>query len=235
MGIFQRTAEYILYLVIGIICLPVIVFFALLIYLCDRRNPFYMATRVGQNGLEFKMIKLRSMIVGADQKGPVAIASNDRRLTLLGKFIRRTKIDELPQIINILKKDINLMGPRPQLPSEVASFTPKEKEILRIKPGIMDISSIVFADLDKLLASYQDPYLAYAHLVRPWKSRLAILYTRNKSFYLDGLIFLFTFANFIARKWTLRQLAKRVTKLPYCEIPYEIISRTQTLYEVPLP
>jgi lipopolysaccharide/colanic/teichoic acid biosynthesis glycosyltransferase len=218
-----------------VICLPFILFFALLIYLYDRLNPFYMPPRVGKNGKSFKMIKLRSMVVNAHKYNIDSTANDDPRITPVGKWVRKLKMDELAQIFNVVKGDMNLVGPRPQILSEVNRYTTIERDILRVNPGITDISSIVFADLGDIIEGKPDPNLAYNQLIRPWKSRLALLYIANRSIKLNLCLLFFTFTNSFARQWTLNRLSSMVTKLNGCDIPESILRRENPLTPYPPP
>lgn len=221
---------------IALIVLPIILVFALFIYLYDRHNPFYVAPRVGKNGKIFKMIKLRSMCIDAHKYKIDSTANDDPRITPIGKIVRKFKIDELAQIINVIKGDIAIVGPRPQVEIEVKRYTDVEMGILKVKPGITDISSIVFADEGEILEGAKDPDLLYAQIERPWKSRLALLYVKHASFWLDIRLMFYTFTNMFARNWTLRQLSKIVSQwtLDVKDLP-EIVARTKDLYAYPVP
>lgn len=227
---------YLFSLLVAIFVLPIILITALLIYLYDRHNPFYVAPRVGKDGEIFKMIKLRSMCVDAYKYKIDSTANDDPRITPIGKIVRKFKIDELAQIINVIKGDIAIVGPRPQVETEVERYTEVEKEILSIKPGITDIASIVFADEGEILEGADNPDLLYAQIERPWKSRLALLYVEHASFWLDIRLMFYTFSNIFARKWTLRQLSKIVKQWLFDveDLP-EIVARTKKLYAYPVP
>ena len=129
-----------------IIVSPLLIPVCILIWLQDYHSPFYVAPRVGRFGKVFKMIKLRSMIINADKSGVDSTAANDKRITKLGQFVRRYKLDELPQLINVLKGDMSLVGPRPNVKRDTDLYTDVEKGLLLAQPGITDMASIVFAD-----------------------------------------------------------------------------------------
>ena len=164
---------------------PVLGFFALAIWLQDFRSPLYVAPRVGRGGAMFKMVKLRSMTVGADRTGVDSTAADDRRITPVGRLLRAYKLDELSQLWNVLAGDISLVGPRPNVRRDVDLYTEVERGLLAVNPGITDISSIVFSDEGRILTGRPDPDLAYNQLIRPWKSRLGLLYVQNTSMRLD--------------------------------------------------
>ena len=135
---------------------PVLLPVMLLVWLQDKHSPFYVSPRVGRNDQPFKMIKLRSMVINADKSGIDSTAANDNRITALGQFIRRYKLDELTQLWNVLKGDMSLVGPRPNVKRETDLYTPVERKLLDVKPGITDISSIVFSDEKDLPAAPTD-------------------------------------------------------------------------------
>ena len=166
----------------------------------DKRSPFYIAQRIGKNQKMFNMVKLRSMIINADRTGVDSTSENDKRITSAGKFIRKYKLDELSQLWNVLIGDMSLVGPRPNVKNETDLYTPKEKKLLSVKPGITDFSSIVFADESKIINNFIDPDLAYNQLIRPGKSRLGLLYIKKRNFLVDLLLILITLVNMISRK-----------------------------------
>lgn len=183
---------------------PVLLLFMILVWLQDRKSPFYMAPRIGFGGTPFKMIKLRSMITGADRTGVESTAADDQRITRVGHIIRRYKLDELSQMINVVKGEMSLVGPRPHVRSDVYLYTDEEKKLLTVKPGITDLASIVFADEGEILRGSSDPDLDYKRLIRPWKSRLAMLYVEKSSILLDLRILYLTVMAIFSRRRALR-------------------------------
>lgn len=179
--------------VVGLVAtLPIWLPSMVLIYWGDKHSPFYVAERSGRGGVPFRMIKFRSMVVNADRSGVDSTGANDSRITPVGAFVRRYKVDELPQLVNVIKGDMSLVGPRPNVEREVALYTTEERHLLDVRPGITDISSIVFSDEGDILAESIDPDLDYNQLIRPWKSRLGLLYVRKSSLWLDVRIILLT-------------------------------------------
>jgi lipopolysaccharide/colanic/teichoic acid biosynthesis glycosyltransferase len=164
---------------------PVLLPVMFLVWWQDRHSPFYIAPRVGRNDQAFRMVKLRSMVVNADKSGVDSTSANDRRITAVGRFIRRYKLDELTQLWNVFVGDMSLVGPRPNVKRETDLYTPVERRLLSVKPGITDISSIVFSDEGDILKDQPDPDIAYNQLIRPGKSMLGLLYIENQSFWLD--------------------------------------------------
>jgi lipopolysaccharide/colanic/teichoic acid biosynthesis glycosyltransferase len=179
--IVDRSAAF-----VGLVLLaPLFLVVCLLVWGRDGRSPFYVADRVARGGGSFRMVKIRSMIADADRLGPSSTAGDDARVTAVGRFIRRWKIDELSQLWNVLAGDMSLVGPRPQVLAEVADYTEQERGLLAVKPGITDFSSIVFADEGEILRGAADADLAYRQLIRPWKSRLGLLYVEHRGFFID--------------------------------------------------
>lgn len=157
---------------------PILAAFCLLVWLQDFHGPFYVAPRVGRGGRLFRMVKLRSMVVGADRSGSSS-GSDDRRITWVGRLIRRCKLDEFTQLWNVLKGDMSLVGPRPQVAWAVKAYTEVERRLIEFRPGITDAASIVFADEGDILVGAADADLRYSQIIRPWKSRLALLYVER--------------------------------------------------------
>ena len=164
---------------------PILIPVIILIWIQDFKNPFYIAPRVGLNGKLFKMIKLRSMIINADSSGVDSTSNNDTRITIVGKFIRKFKLDELSQIYNVLIGDMSFVGPRPNVKNETDLYTNEEKVLITVKPGITDFSSIVFSDEGEILSNSVDPNIDYNQLIRPGKSMLGIFYVNNNNLILD--------------------------------------------------
>jgi lipopolysaccharide/colanic/teichoic acid biosynthesis glycosyltransferase len=162
---------------VGLLLLsPLLVVLAIAIWLQDYHSPFYVAPRTGRGERPFRMVKFRSMVVRADRTGVDSTAGDDPRITSLGRFIRRFKLDEVPQLWNVLLGQMALVGPRPNVERETALYTADEKRLLAVRPGITDLASIVFADEGEILHGSADPDLRYNQVIRPWKSRLGLLY-----------------------------------------------------------
>ena len=203
-----------------ILVIPLITPFIFLIWLQDFENPFYIADRVGFNSKKFKIIKLRSMIVKADKSEVDSTSANDPRITKVGAIIRKLKLDELTQLFNVFKGEMSFVGPRPNVERETNLYSNKEKELLRVKPGITDFASIVFSDESEILKDYQNPDLAYNQLIRPRKNFLALTYIKNKSITLDIKIILLTIFAFIDKRRTLSLIVRILRSY---ETPEEII------------
>ena len=209
----KRAFDLILGLFILIPAAPVLGVFAVLIFLQDFRSPLYLAPRVGRKGRDFTMIKLRSMIVGADRVGSDSTATGDRRITRLGAMVRRYKLDELAQLINVLKGDMSFVGPRPNVRLATDFYTDVEKGLLEARPGITDLASIVFSDEGEILAPHSDPELAYEQLIRPGKSRLGLFYIAHRSVGLDLRIMALTARAVIDKPGALAGVVAILTRL----------------------
>lgn len=164
---------------IGLLVLsPVLAVFCLLVWLQDFHGPFYIAPRVGRDGRSFRMVKLRSMVIGADKVGSSS-GNDDRRITWVGRLIRKCKLDEFTQLWNVLKGDMSLVGPRPQVAWAVKEYTTVEQRLITVRPGITDPASVVFADEGDILTGAADADLLYSQIIRPWKSRMALMYVEH--------------------------------------------------------
>tara|TARA_X000000368_G_scaffold162289_1_gene127937 strand:+ start:35857 stop:36588 length:732 start_codon:yes stop_codon:yes gene_type:complete len=212
-----------------------LVFISILIWLQDYKSPLYLAPRVSMGGGIFTMIKLRSMIVNADSSKVDSTTSDDMRITKVGKLVRKLKLDELAQLINVLNGSMSFVGPRPQVQRDVNLYTEEEKKILTGKPGITDFSSIVFSDEGDILQGFEDPDLAYNQIIRPWKSRLAIFYLDNRSLLLDIKLIILTVYNFINRRKTLKIISNILESLKADIKLVNIVLRKNDLVPTPPP
>lgn len=153
---------------------------------CDSKGPiFYRQVRVGKDGREFKLLKFRSMRVGADRAGLLTLGDRDPRVTRSGFWLRKTKLDELPQLFNVLVGDMSLVGPRPEVPKYVALYTPEQREVLSVRPGITDTASLEMRDEAELMAQQVDPEGYYVNVQIPLKIKLAKEYIAQQSFLSD--------------------------------------------------
>ncbi|HBR86792.1 MAG TPA: sugar transferase [Candidatus Marinimicrobia bacterium] len=196
-----------------IIFSPLLLLFIFLTWFQDFKSPFYIAPRVGKNGKMFSMVKLRTMVVNADNTGVDSTASDDARITPVGQIIRRYKMDELTQLWNVLIGQMSLVGPRPQVKRDVDIYTDIEKNLLSIRPGITDFSSIVFADESDILTGMEDPDLAYNQLIRPWKSRLGLIYAEQRTLWIDIKLIVATVMSVIARNKALKTVHNVLKKI----------------------
>ncbi len=183
----------IFWVVVGLIILsPLVGWIAWRIYREDGGPVFYRGARVGRNGVPFRMVKFRTMVVDADKIGGSSTPEDDPRLTRVGRTLRKYKLDELPQLFNVLSGKMSLVGPRPEVQRFTDLFTPEEKVILSVRPGITDWASLWNADEGSLLAGAADPDKVYLERIRPTKIRLQLEYARNHSMFVDFKIILLT-------------------------------------------
>ena len=181
----KRIFDIVATLLGSVLLFPLIVVIVLWIKLSSRGPLFYTQERVGKNFKEFNLYKFRSMIVDADKVGPSVTSGDDPRITKVGKIIRRTKIDELPQLWNVLKGDMSLVGPRPEVMKFVEQKKEDYKNILCVKPGITDNAAIEFRDEEILMQQYEDKETAYIEIVLPQKIKLYHQYIMTLSFFND--------------------------------------------------
>ena len=196
---FKRMFDIILALIGLIIFLPIFIFIGLAIKQEDGGPVLYPGIRVGENGVHFPMFKFRTMVLNADKMGGSSTSDDDPRITKIGKFLRKLKLDELPQLFNVLKGDMSFVGPRPEVPYYVDMFTEEEKEILSVRPGITDWATLWNCDEGALLAGSTDPEKTYLDEIRPEKIRLQLKYVKEQSLGADFIIFLKTVVKLIKR------------------------------------
>jgi lipopolysaccharide/colanic/teichoic acid biosynthesis glycosyltransferase len=215
---------------------PLLLLFMLLIWLQDFCSPFYIAPRARARGRTFNMYKLRSMVKNADKQGGASTAASDRRITWVGKLIRKTKFDEVPQLWNVLIGDMSLVGPRPQVMRDVSSFyTEEEYHLFDARPGITDIASIVFADEGDILKDSKNPDLKYNQVIRPWKSRLGLLYTQHQSVWLDLQLIVLTLISAADRRRALEKTQHLLVGMGANPQLIEVAGRSQPLQPFPPP
>jgi lipopolysaccharide/colanic/teichoic acid biosynthesis glycosyltransferase len=185
-------------LALGILALPMAAI-AALIKLGSPGPVFYRGVRAGRGGEPFRMLKFRTMVADAERVGGSSTPEDDRRITPVGALLRMYKLDELPQLLNVLRGEMSLVGPRPQVLDEVARYTTEERRLLEVRPGITDYASIRFRDEGAILKGQGDPHEAYVRLIRPEKMRLGLEYVRTQSFRTDLIIIGRTLAAVLGR------------------------------------
>jgi lipopolysaccharide/colanic/teichoic acid biosynthesis glycosyltransferase len=173
---------------------PLLLLIAVLIKLDSPGPVFYKGLRVGLGGHLFKMFKFRTMIINADKVGSSSTPDDDPRLTRTGRILRQYKLDELPQLINVLIGDMSLVGPRPQVKWAVDLYTPEEREVLTVRPGITDYASLHFPNEGEILRGSTDPDKDYLEKIHPTKMRLSLEYVRSRSLWVDLKVILQTIA-----------------------------------------
>jgi len=190
-----KRAFDIVFSVIAIVLLaPVLLAVALAITLHDGAPVFYRGERVGLEGKRFRIWKFRTMVLEADKTGASSTADDDPRITAVGRFLRRYKLDELPQLLNVLTGAMSVVGPRPQVPWAVEHYSREERALLSVRPGITDYASIRFRNEGEILKGSADPDREYLKIIAPEKIRLGLLYVHQHSLLVDVRIILATVA-----------------------------------------
>ena len=176
-----RFFDFILSLVGLVVLAPIFIVLAIWIKIDSKGPVFYKQVRVGKNSIDFELFKFRSMVVGADKKGLITVGGRDPRITRSGYFIRKYKLDELPQLINVLVGDMSLVGPRPEVRKYVDLYTDEQQKVLSVKPGITDYASIEYMDENEILGKSSDPEKTYIEEIMPEKIKYNMKYILNKN------------------------------------------------------
>tara|TARA_Y100001935_G_C17157686_1_gene433644 strand:+ start:193 stop:747 length:555 start_codon:yes stop_codon:yes gene_type:complete len=175
------------------------------------------------------------MVVNADSSGVDSTSANDKRITSTGKIIRKYKIDEIPQLLHVISGKMSFVGPRPNVSSDVDLYTAEETKLLSVRPGITDISSIVFSDEGDILSGSEDPDLKYNQVIRPWKSRLGLLYIENNGLIQDILLIIITILSIFNKSFALKLINKFLLFLNAEEALVEVCKRESVLIPHPPP
>lgn len=181
----KRLFDLAISIIALLILLPLLVVIGILVAIGSPGGPFYRQVRVGKKGKRFKLLKFRSMRPGSDKQSQITIGENDSRITGIGKFIRKYKLDELPQLINIILGDMSIVGPRPEVPKYVELYTPEQLAVLNVKPGLTDYASLKFFNENELLARSDNPHQTYVDVILPEKLRLNLEYIKNRNLLVD--------------------------------------------------
>src|SRR5687768_10997412 len=168
-----------------LVSFPFFIIIAVLISVDSRGGVFYYQTRVGKDNRDFRLIKFRTMYTGADKHGLLTIGMGDNRVTRVGRVLRKFKLDELPQLINVLKGDMSFVGPRPEVRKYVELYTDEQKKVLTVRPGITDYASIKYMDENHLLGLSDSPEKFYREVIMPHKLSINLDYIQNPSFFKD--------------------------------------------------
>jgi lipopolysaccharide/colanic/teichoic acid biosynthesis glycosyltransferase len=182
-----------------IVLSPVLLLLALLIVLDSRGGVFYKQIRVGKGNKDFGLFKFRTMHKDAHKKGLLTVGGRDPRITRIGYYLRKYKLDELPQFINILKGEMSFVGPRPEVRKYVDLYTPEQLRVLEVKPGLTDYASIEYMDENDLLAASENPEQTYIEEIMPAKLKLNLRYIDEQSFLTDIKIILRTLSKIVSR------------------------------------
>ncbi len=188
----------ILFSLIGLICLfPFFIFISFFIFITSNGGVFFVQLRVGKNNKDFKLYKFRTMVLNSDNKGLLTVGNNDKRITKLGYYLRKNKLDELPQLINVLNGTMSLVGPRPEVRKYVNLYNSEQKSILDVKPGITDLASIMYYNENEILANSVNPEQTYINEIMPIKLELNKQYINEMSLLTDLKIIFKTFIKLI--------------------------------------
>ena len=186
----KRLVDIVLSLFGLLVLLPFFVVAAVAIVLDSKGGVFFLQMRVGKGNKDFKLFKFRTMGVNAERMGQLTIGGNDSRITRVGHFLRRYKLDELPQLLNVLLGDMSLVGPRPEVRRYVDLYTPEQQQALSIKPGLTDYASIKYVDESELLAKAENPEQFYIKTIMPDKLAINLKYIKSRSLAMDmGILF----------------------------------------------
>lgn len=194
----KRIFDLVLAAIFLILLAPLFIFIAIRIKLDSKGSVFYKQVRVGLNGKDFGIYKFRTMFVGADKKGLLTVGGNDSRITKPGLFLRKYKLDELPQLINVFFGDMSIVGPRPEVRKYVELYSKEQLEVLSVKPGITDYASIEYSKENEILAKANDPEATYINEIMPAKLALNQKYIREQSFVTDLRIILQTLVKIVS-------------------------------------
>jgi lipopolysaccharide/colanic/teichoic acid biosynthesis glycosyltransferase len=189
----KRLFDLVFASLILILFLPFGLIICILILISSKGGVFYCQERIGLNGKPFYILKFRSMRVNADLSGKLTVGMRDPRITKVGYFIRKYKLDEFPQFINVLKGEMSIVGPRPEVIEYVQLYTEEQRKILDVKPGITDYASLYYFNENELLALSSDPKKTYINEIMPSKLKLNFTYIKNRSSLKDVKIILLTF------------------------------------------
>lgn len=176
-----RRLDFVFALIGLLILSPVLLVIALVIKLTSKGAVLFRQNRVGKNGKDFKVYKFRTMYVDADKKGLLTIGGKDNRVTKIGYFLRKYKLDELPQLVNVLKGEMSLVGPRPEVRRYVDMYSPEQMKALTVVPGITDYASIIYRNENDLLAVAANPEEFYVKEIMPKKIELSFIYINNRN------------------------------------------------------
>jgi lipopolysaccharide/colanic/teichoic acid biosynthesis glycosyltransferase len=188
----KRFVDIVFSLIGLVVLIPFFLLIAILIIIDSKGGVFYKQVRVGIHGTDFKLFKFRSMRTDADKKGLLTVGGRDSRITRMGYYIRKYKIDELPQLINVFIGDMSLVGPRPEVRRYTDLYTEAQKKVLTVKPGITDYASIEYSNENEILGKAENPEKVYIEEIMPAKLNLNLKYIADQSFLTDIKIILKT-------------------------------------------
>ncbi|MFZ6053291.1 sugar transferase [Halocola ammonii] len=181
----KRFFDIIFSLIVLLVLLPIFLLLALAIVIDSPGGPFYKQERIGKGGVPFYLLKFRSMHPYADKRGKLTVGTRDPRITRMGRFIRKYKLDEFPQLVNVIKGEMSIVGPRPEVAKYVDLYTNEQRRVLTVRPGLTDYASLKYFDENDLLAKAEDPEKEYIEVIMPAKLKLNLEYIEKKSLATD--------------------------------------------------
>jgi len=188
--LLKRLFDIIFSLIVLLTLLPIFIVVAVLIIVDSKGGIFFKQIRVGKNNVDFSLFKFRTMTVGSDKKGQITIGNKDSRITKVGSILRKYKLDEFPQLINILNGEMSIVGPRPEVRKYVELYTKEQLNVLSVKPGLTDYASLEYINESEILGNSEDPNQTYIDEIMPLKLKLNLKYISKISFITDlSLIF----------------------------------------------
>ena len=181
----KRIFDFIVSFFSILILFPVFFMVAIIIKVSSSGPIFYKQVRVGKSNIDFKILKFRTMHVNADRMGLLTVGGRDSRVTSVGYYLRKYKLDEIPQLINVFKGDMSFVGPRPEVRQYVSLYSENQMKVLNVKPGITDLASIEFRDENEILSEQKDPNQYYIEVIMPHKLNINLKYIENRSLMKD--------------------------------------------------
>ena len=183
--IIKRVCDFILSLIGIIVLSPIFIIVSIAIKLDSKGKILFLQKRVGRYGKEFNIYKFRTMVSDAERLGKQITVGNDNRITKVGAFLRKYKIDELPQLFNVLKGDMSLVGPRPEVPKYVKLYSEEQKKVLNVRPGITDMASLRYKDENEILGKVDNPEEYYINVIMKDKLKLNLEYIEKSNIFFD--------------------------------------------------
>jgi lipopolysaccharide/colanic/teichoic acid biosynthesis glycosyltransferase len=200
---------------------PALALIAVLVKVTSRGPVLFVQERVGRGGVPFRLLKFRTMASDAPRRGPALTVGGDPRITRIGRMLRRWKLDELPQLANVLRGDMSLVGPRPEVPCYVARYTAAQRRVLAVRPGITDPASLSYVDESQLLATFDDPERGYVDVVLPRKLSLSLAYLDHRTLRSDLALLARTATRLLLRRNTAQDGAVAVATNAHAVHPQE--------------
>jgi lipopolysaccharide/colanic/teichoic acid biosynthesis glycosyltransferase len=189
----KRFVDIISSLIVLLIGLPFFLVIAVLIVVSSKGGVFFIQKRVGKNNLDFNLYKFRTMKPNSESKGQITVGGRDARITKIGYWLRKFKMDEFPQLINVIKGDMSIVGPRPEVRKYVSLYSDEQLKVLTVRPGLTDIASLEYIDENELLGKSTNPEATYINEIMPKKLELNLKYIAHQSLWLDIKLIFKTF------------------------------------------